>query len=1630
MSITTIAKALHGERVVALSPGTATEAATDWPRRPNLFPGRALTVATLEQRQRWQAGHIAQRGQAFAPGVVHGLEVGYEINGVDAAGRAIVTLRISPGQGLAVSGEDVVLTRPVECLLSSLPLVAPPAAFAGAVDARTQQSLEDAAAQNADPAPGAPLPRAIGPALGSVVGSSLARLVPVGILVLQPVTVDTADFDINDPCDRCPCDDGDSGADPASFEDWRIADGVRLLWYAWPQEWLALPPGSRLRNELAHLIFDTEAALPHGDALPWEHWGVPIAVIGVDPTWSPQFVDRAAVARQGGRARDPRLQRVSAAGAALAGTSRLPALWQARIEQFAEQVAAAGEPAPAPGVLAQNFSRLPPCGLLPKNALDAHALRSEFFPLGFDVDAAPIPVDQLDLALRASAGMAPINLSNAESVRMLVPVPQAVWEPRLLLREAVAPEFQQTLDQFALARARALGGRQGLRNKQAVLARAITGATPLVPAFDNDADALEQETLAPWGPPPAGGGHRSTIKAGVHQHYFQNAAQTLAVVNGGQLYCWVYLDPDHPPRTLMLQWRTDDWEHRAYWGENLIALGQDGTASRLRIGDLPVSGDWLRVEVPAASVGLDAASPINGMSFTLFDGRAAFAETGSVRSGADLSWFDHILPQGAQLAGDDAWDLLVHNDLWAPFEPAFSVVPPIPASVPAGSAHVEPLGSGLRQHFFDGATATFTPTASEHLFCWVYLDPNHPPREIMLQWHTANWEHRAYWGANLINWGVSGTASRLRVGDLPAPAGWVRLQVAASSVGVADQAINGMAFTLFDGITAFGAAGAVAANGGTERPWFSGALPAGARPFGTWNFLPLRDMRTPTPASTAGHVDVVSDLIGDPSLAGLSGQERSQLPQLGLEGFINYLKARADRADDIVDYGFVKVQTDVYRIRQLMLGTTAATRLAVSPALASIAQADTAVASQTQIADFLAGLKTSASTLSLNDPLRATAVGTTKAAETPPKPASAVKIDTAQLFQSSAGAFSDFSVNLTTSAKLVEAKTAIAPITKRVGVTPTEIANASPLIGTTFLRTTAIAKRLDDSKSKEARDYATTSRMEAVQALLRLADTLTAEDSGVTPGLFAGVDLHGLDGDAFLGEGNATRKRPFADFIDLTKRGPLLSALLTPPVRKLPSGANIDPDEASHFSDSADLSDHVVALMRQIEERIKRYRDAISVCQSVLNGLKNDASALQLRLNVFGEALAEARHDVSVAKALLAEETDRIDAINERRTTVLAEHVRFIAFVRPRAVDNLLSAPRRDLDPGLLEAPVPACLKAHDDIPDELQAILRVVREAPAQWLVSVPRLIDKLDRPDLLIKTLHSAQARVQSTLVLPAFTAPPTQSKVGTALTQLAARQTAVLSTRAAAVQQLNIASFVGATWQNVRVQATQVVSLGDLIDGTHGRNLIAREAAAEFDRIAHVAGCLHAEFSGVLPSLRLDWAETLSEFDDAPNLRNLASLARWSEIPYEDRRQMQSYVDFLFAQLEPRQPQGEALMNDVVRMCLLLASHAPVDRIIAGRMKQPVTGVRPGIRLPLTVFEPARLRVGMQALMLRGGAVVARATVEDIGTAEVSARVIHTIAAEIDLGDDVRVQFNDAAAVSLTSVKTLMTHSMPKR
>jgi PASTA domain len=122
--------------------------------------------------------------------------------------------------------------------------------------------------------------------------------------------------------------------------------------------------------------------------------------------------------------------------------------------------------------------------------------------------------------------------------------------------------------------------------------------------------------------------HRSTVANGMHQHYFLAASTPMQVGIGATLFAMVYLNPDNPPDEVMLQWYSMGWLHRAYWGADRLAWGMPGTAERLPMGPLPFADEWVRLEVPAAAVGLEGKT-VTGMAFSLWNGQATWDYTGT-----------------------------------------------------------------------------------------------------------------------------------------------------------------------------------------------------------------------------------------------------------------------------------------------------------------------------------------------------------------------------------------------------------------------------------------------------------------------------------------------------------------------------------------------------------------------------------------------------------------------------------------------------------------------------------------------------------------------------------------------------------------------------------------------------------------------------------------------------------------------------------------------------------------------------------------------------------------------------------------------------------------------------------------
>lgn len=131
-----------------------------------------------------------------------------------------------------------------------------------------------------------------------------------------------------------------------------------------------------------------------------------------------------------------------------------------------------------------------------------------------------------------------------------------------------------------------------------------------------------------------------------------------------------------------------------------------------------------------------------------------FARYTYLTPGDQVIWVEDSLPQGAiPDGGVDGWNWVDKNP-----KPIFGTL-----------AHQSSITAGRHQHLFDRVTTPIPVATGDVLVCYVYLDPNNPPREIMLQWFSGGgWHHRAYWGENLIDWGLDNSTERRRMGPLPA----------------------------------------------------------------------------------------------------------------------------------------------------------------------------------------------------------------------------------------------------------------------------------------------------------------------------------------------------------------------------------------------------------------------------------------------------------------------------------------------------------------------------------------------------------------------------------------------------------------------------------------------------------------------------------------------------------------------------------------------------------------------------------------------------------------------------------------------------------------------------------------------
>lgn len=169
----------------------------------------------------------------------------------------------------------------------------------------------------------------------------------------------------------------------------------------------------------------------------------------------------------------------------------------------------------------------------------------------------------------------------------------------------------------------------------------IDTQTEVEKAWVDDELILKADTSGEWKfvsmdkfPVHSGSKSRQQQSDGLVQHFFNDAKQKFIVTEGSRFYAWVHLDAKNPPSAIMLQFNDGDWPHRMVWGSDDIVYGlqEKSYAGYQRAGDLPATGQWVRLEVSAEEVGLAAGVEVQGVAFTQFGGLVHWDDSGVIDS--------------------------------------------------------------------------------------------------------------------------------------------------------------------------------------------------------------------------------------------------------------------------------------------------------------------------------------------------------------------------------------------------------------------------------------------------------------------------------------------------------------------------------------------------------------------------------------------------------------------------------------------------------------------------------------------------------------------------------------------------------------------------------------------------------------------------------------------------------------------------------------------------------------------------------------------------------------------------------------------------------------------------------------
>jgi hypothetical protein len=927
--------------------------------------------------------------------------------------------------------------------------------------------------------------------------------------------------------------------------------------------------------------------------------------------------------------------------------------------------------------------------------------------------------------------------------------------------------------------------------------------------------------------------------------------------------------------------------------------------------------------------------------------------------------------------------------------------------VERGQLEPEPVETGASLNF---SAALLSPTATSGpwnvnltfaatqqvsqgaiLFLEMRVDVEAVPTRIEARWRRGATEGAFAWTAPP----AAPHEQRDETGQPLATPLWLRFTVPASDLGITE-AVDGVTVQVDNGRAALGSVGQLVPLQGADEFtsvfWWRGqdTEPAPAFVGGDWTSISgdrlLAPFENPFEVLFADGQPLgqrVADLEAAFNPGGITPRTPVfSIASAGLERVLAQMESEASEADDFVDVNFTRAQVNLYRIRKLVLGEKAAQRLLVNPAIATIAEQETATASAEQLESFFTAAKrTEVNAEDVNDALGLNDVR----ALTAPQFLAAERINPIVTETKTDATFAKAALlasaaNLTTNTQIAGTFSKQALLKDVLGERPESGPTLPP-------RGISIGQRFADAPAAENLAYARSALTQFVHLLPKLRLPLAGDVRSVDGQ--ADVSLTALQGRA------AATSQQTSEQLRQAAEARLLN------VTRLTAKTDV----AEVTLAALDFTEAKTAILRTIEGLVQQQRAAIQRGIELLAAVVAQRDGAAGRLLAIDGKLTEARHDVSVARALRQEELERVDAINARRDALIRDEVRFLAYVRPRAVDTA----RRNLsywklDPFGTVAPVPACLREHDEPPAALNAYLQLFRHAPTRWFPKLQPLLLKLDTPDKLIALLDTTRIAAASFQALDAPGLVSTSSQTVQATVLGAQQMISVIRQRSTVIQ---VADARSKPWTDFHRQALEHSAIGDLIAGRHGARDVSSAAARELELIGQLATCLHAEFAAVTPAVRLSWVERFSQFDKPSLLRDLTVLPGYGHLDRPSRRRLQEFVDALFGRVTAAERDAITFVNDLVRICLLLASHAPVNRIIAGHLPRPLP-VSPGILIPIRPLAPELVRVGMEFHVWQASRIVASGRVTDLREGEVSAQVDHVDVQTTSLDPAMQVQF----------------------